>query len=89
MWYDAGFLPDGNKVSIFVLNVNEEIKVLEILKNSGSINFRVMHIDEIPYHALLAQIKDYEKRRLIKHTNDMISITEQGIEYLNQLLSSN
>jgi hypothetical protein len=83
MWYRS------DDISVFLLDINEEIKVLELLRNSDGIDLKEIHIDDIPYYALIAEIRDFQKRGLTKNIDGILGITEHGIEYLNQLLNSN
>jgi len=87
MWYSSVFL--GEDIKVFRLDINDEIKVLELLKNSDGIDFKEINIEGIPYYAVIAEIGNFRKRGLTKNIDGILGITEQGIEYLNQLLSSN
>ena len=71
-----------------------EIKVLEFLKNSKGIHSRKIIIEEIdlenlPCYAILAIARDLEKRGFTSNSNGVLDITEQGKEYLIKLLNSN
>lgn len=87
MWHRFVFL--NEEIEIFRLDINEEIKVLELLKNSDGIDFKEINIDDLPYYGLIAEIKGFEKRGLTKNINGILCITDLGIEYLDQLLNSN
>jgi hypothetical protein len=70
------------------ITINEEIKILALLKNSNGIHFKTIHIDNIPYYAILAKVRDFQKRVFTTNIDGTLDITEQGMEYLNQLLKS-
>ena len=72
-----------------IFTIHDEIKILELLKSSNGISFRIIHIDDLPHYALIAKIRDFQKRGLTTNADGILDITEQGTEYLNQLLSSN
>jgi|GEM_PF-5449261 len=65
-----------------------EIKILDLLKNSDGISFRAIHIEDIPYYGIVAKVRDWQKQGLTSNIDGILGVTEQGIEYLNQLLSS-
>jgi hypothetical protein len=70
------------------ITINDEIKILELLKNSNGIYFKNIYIDSIPYYAILAKVRDFEKNGVTTNIDGTLDITEQGIEYLNQLLNT-
>jgi len=69
-------------------SVDDEIKILELLKNSNGIDSKTIQIDDIPYYAILAIVRDLEKRGFTTNVERTFDITEQGIEYLNKLNSN-
>jgi len=73
----------------FIYTIHDEIKILNLLKSSNGISFKVMHIDDLPHYAILAKVRDYQKEGFTTNIEGIFNITEQGIEYLNQLLNSN
>ena len=73
----------------YVFTTDDEIKILDLLKSSGGISFKLIHIEGLPYYFVLTKIRDYQKQGFTTNIHGMLGITEQGVEYLNQLLFSN
>lgn len=68
---------------------NDEVKILQLLKNSRSIHLKKIHLDDYPYYAIIAIARDLQKRGLVTNIDGMLDITNEGIEYLNNILFSN
>jgi hypothetical protein len=73
-------------IQVILLDIKDEIKILEQLKNYNDNYFKTIHIDGIDYYAIVAKIRDYEKSGFATNINGKYDITEKGVEYLNELL---
>jgi len=76
-------------ITVYPIDRDNEIKVLELLENSKGIYFKEIYLEYLPYYAILAIARDLEKRGFTTNNNGIIDITEQGKEYLIELLNSN
>lgn len=76
-------------ITIYPINVENEIKVLELLKKSKGIHFTDANLKGLPYFATAAIAMDLEKRGFTSNNNGILDITEEGKEYLIKLLNSN
>jgi hypothetical protein len=76
-------------ITVYPIDSNNEIKVLELLKNSKGIYWKELYLDDLPFYAIVAIARDLEKRGFTTNIDGILDITEQGVGYLNQLLNSN
>ena len=82
------FTSEDEMAEVFIFTTEDEIKILTSLKSSGGISWKVIHIEGLPYYGVVAKVRDYQKQGFTTNTDGILGITEQGKEYLNQLLDS-
>ncbi len=88
MFETFSFAIDDEMCKVFIFTTDGEIKILDFLKSSGGISWKVINIEGLPYYGVVAKVRDYQKQGFTANIDGVLSITEHGEEYLNQLLDS-
>jgi len=72
----------------FTFTIDDERKILALLKSSGGISWGAINVEGLPYYGAIAKVRDYQKQGFTTNINEILGITERGNEYLNQLSAS-